>query len=57
MGTNESGLARFDLASGWEDYHNKNSGLPSCYIYSLSQDSRGDLYISTYYGMVRVRKK
>jgi hypothetical protein len=56
LGTNSAGLVRFDLNNGWEMYNNDNSDVPSCYIYAISQDSNGALYVSTYNGMMRIKK-
>lgn len=57
LGTNDAGLVRYDLKDGWEVYNNTNSNVPSCYIYQISQNSNGELYISTYNGMLRVAKQ
>lgn len=57
IGTNEAGLVRFDLKDGWENYHNLNSQVPSSYIFDLSQDSKGNIYASTFYGMMKIKKK
>jgi hypothetical protein len=57
IGTNEAGLVRFDLKDNWENYHNHNSKVPSSYIFNISQDSKGNLYVSTFYGLMRIRKK
>lgn len=57
IGTNESGLVRYDLKDGWENYHNENSKVPSTYIYDISQDSKGNIYASTYNGIMRISKK
>ncbi len=57
IGTNEAGLARFDLKDGWEVYNNANSKVPSTLIFHISQDSKGSLYVSTYDGMMRITKK
>ena len=57
IGTNESGLVRYDLKNGWENYHNENSKVPSSYIFDLSQDAKGNIYASTYYGIMRISKK
>lgn len=57
IGTNESGLVRYDLKDGWENYHNENSKVPSSYIYDISQNSKGDIYVSTYNGMMRITRK
>ncbi len=57
IGTNATGLVRYDLKSGWEDYHNQNSKAPSIYIFKLSQDSKGSIYASTFFGVMRIKKK
>lgn len=57
LGTNESGLVRFDLKDQWENYHNQNSKIPSSYVFDLVQDSKGNIYGSTFYGMMRLKKK
>lgn len=58
VSTFEAGLLRYDLATdSWENYHNKNSGLPTSAITCISQDSKGIIYLSTRYGMVRMKRK
>lgn len=57
IGTNEAGLVRYDLKDGWENYHNKNSKVPSSYIFQITQDSKGNLYVATFNGMMRIAKK
>jgi len=57
IGTNESGLVRWDLKDGWEVYHDKNSKVPNPHVFDLSQNAKGDIYASTYNGMIRIRKK
>jgi hypothetical protein len=57
IGTNEAGLVRYDLKDGWENYQNKNSKVPSSYIFQITQDSKGDLYVATFNGMMRIAKK
>jgi len=57
IGTNEAGLVRFDLKGNWENYHNQNSKVPSSYIFGMSQDSNGNIYVSTFNGMLRIHKK
>jgi hypothetical protein len=57
IGTNESGLVRWDLKDGWETYHNGNSKVPSSYIFDMSQNSSGDIYVSTYNGMMLIHRK
>ena len=57
IATDRAGLVRYDRKGNWENYHNKNSSLPTSYISGLAQDSKGTLYLSTRYGLVRIRKK
>ena len=57
IGTNTAGLVRYDLKNGWEDYHNQNSKVPSVYIFNMSQNSKGEIYVSTYDGMMRIRRR
>ncbi|MCS3734372.1 ligand-binding sensor domain-containing protein [Mucilaginibacter dorajii] len=57
MGTDQSGLVRFDLKDGWENYHNNNSPAPGHKIYQLMQDSRGTIYATTANGLLRIAKK
>ena len=57
IGTNEAGLVRYDLKDGWENYHNKNSEVPSSYIFQITQDSKGNLYVATFNGMMRIARK
>jgi hypothetical protein len=57
IGTNESGLVRWDLKDGWEVYHDKNSKVPNPHVFDLSQNAKGDIYASTYNGMVRIRRR
>jgi ligand-binding sensor domain-containing protein len=57
IGTNEAGLVRYDLKDGWENYHNKNSKVSSSYIFQITQDSKGNLYVATFNGMMRIARK
>ncbi|MDB5150048.1 MAG: hypothetical protein JWQ57_4068, partial [Mucilaginibacter sp.] len=57
LGTDESGIVRFDLNDGWENYHNNNSPLPGFTIYQIVQDSKGVIYATTANGLLRIRKK
>jgi len=57
IATDRAGLVRYDRKGNWENYHNKNSALPTSYISGLAQDSKGNIYLSTRYGLVRMRKK
>ena len=57
LGTDQSGIVRFDLKDGWENYHNVNSAAPGHTIYQLVQDSKGAIYATTANGLLRLRKK
>jgi hypothetical protein len=57
IGTDKSGLVRFDLKDGWENYNNNNSAVPGFKIYQLVQDSKGIIYATTANGLLRIRKK
>jgi ligand-binding sensor domain-containing protein len=57
VGTHQSGLVRFDLKNGWENYNNTNTTIPGFDIYQMAQDSRGNIYASTANGMLRINKK
>jgi hypothetical protein len=57
IGTNESGLVRWDLKDGWEVYHSENSKVPNPHVFDLSQDSKGEVYGATYGGMIRIIRK
>ena len=56
IGTDQSGLVRFNLKDGWENYHNNNSAAPGYTIYQLVQDSKGVIYATTANGLLRIRK-
>jgi ligand-binding sensor domain-containing protein len=57
ISSHAAGLVRFDLKDGWENYHNKNSGVPSYDVYQITSDSNGVKYVSTYNGLLMIRKK
>lgn len=57
IGTDQSGLVRFNLKDGWENYHNNNSTAPGYTIYQLVQDSKGVIYVTTANGLLRIRRK
>ena len=57
LGTDQSGMVRFDLKDGWENYHNVNSPAPGHTIYQIVQDSKGVIYAATANGLLRLRKK
>ena len=57
LGTDQSGIVRFNLKDGWENYNNVNSPAPGHTIYQLVQNSKGDIYVTTANGLLRLRKK
>ena len=57
LGTDQSGIVRFNLKDGWENYNNANSPAPGHTIYQLVQNSKGDIYVTTANGLLRLRKK
>jgi ligand-binding sensor domain-containing protein len=57
ISTERAGLVRFDPKSGWENYHNQNSDIPTSYILDMTFDSEGNLYLATQLGLVKVEKK
>jgi len=57
LGTDQSGLVRYDLKDSWENYNNANSPAPSFKIYQVVQDSKGVIYVTTANGLLRMRKR
>lgn len=57
ISTDRAGLVRFDLQDGWENYHNKNSELPTSYISTMTFDKEGNLYLATRQGLVKIERK
>lgn len=57
ISTDRAGLVRYDLKNGWENYHNKNSAIPTSYISRMAFDIKGTLYLATRQGLVRVERK
>jgi ligand-binding sensor domain-containing protein len=57
IATNQSGLVRFSLKDGWENYNNSNSPVPGFEIHQLAQDNKGTIYAATANGMLRIQKK
>jgi hypothetical protein len=57
LGTDQSGIVRFNLKDGWENYHNVNSPAPGHTIYQIAQDSKGVIYVATANGLLRMKKK
>jgi ligand-binding sensor domain-containing protein len=57
ISTDRAGLVRYDLKDGWENYHNENSDIPTSYISTMTFDSKGNLFLATRYGLVKVERK
>jgi ligand-binding sensor domain-containing protein/AraC-like DNA-binding protein len=58
IGTNGSGLIRFKQGNpGLPTMFTTDNGLPNNYIFSISGDDRGNLWMSSYRGVFRVSKK
>lgn len=57
ISTDRAGLVRYDLKNGWENYHNENSGIPTSYISTMTFDDKGNLYLATRQGLVKIEKK
>lgn len=57
ISTDRAGLVRFDLKNSWENYHNKNSDIPTSYISAMTFDKLGNLYLATRQGLVKLEKK
>ncbi|QEE48777.1 hypothetical protein FUA48_04060 [Flavobacterium alkalisoli] len=55
--TNNAGLVRYDLKDGWENYHNKNSDIPTSYISKVILDNNGNILLATRQGLVKIEKK
>lgn len=50
------GLIRFDLNTGWENYHNLNSKMPTSDVWQMDIDLKGILYLATRQGLVKIEK-
>ena len=57
ISTDRAGLVRYDLNGNWQNYHNNNSLIPTSYISNLTLDSKGNLYLATRQGVVKMEKK
>lgn len=57
ISTDRAGLVRFDLKDGWENYHNENSDIPTSYISTMTFDDKGNLYLATRQGLVKIERK
>lgn len=55
--TDRAGLIRYDLKDGWENYHNKNSDIPTSYISKVILDNNGNILLATRQGLVKIEKK
>ncbi|MDM1364619.1 hypothetical protein HX017_06610 [Myroides marinus] len=58
ISTRNAGLIRYDLINDtWENYHNKNSNLPSSRILDMKFDSKNNLFLATDQGLVKISKE
>lgn len=57
ISTDRAGLVRYDLKDGWENYHNENSEIPTSYISVMTLDEKGNLYLATRQGLVKIERK
>lgn len=57
ISTDRAGLVRYDLKDGWENYHNENSDIPTSYISTMTFDDKGNLYLATRQGLVKIARK
>ena len=54
IGTNDSGVACYDIASGDIKFYTTAEGLPSDSVRSICEDDKGNMYISTIEELVRI---
>lgn len=57
IATQRAGLVRYDLQGGWENYHNLNSSVPTSHVTSMAFDKKGNLYLTTRQGLVKMERK
>lgn len=57
ISTDRAGLVRYDLKDSWENYHNENSDIPTSYISTMAFDNKGNLYLATRQGLVKIERK
>jgi hypothetical protein len=57
ISTDRAGLVRYDLKGGWENYHNENSDIPTSYISTMTFVDKGNLYLATRQGLVKIERK
>jgi len=56
ISTDRAGLVRYDLEDSWENYHNENSDIPTSYISTMAFDNKGNLYLATRQGLVKIER-
>jgi hypothetical protein len=58
IATNSAGVVRFDPKNNtWEVYNSDNSKIPTSWISDISQDSKGNIYLATRQGLVKMERK
>lgn len=57
ISTYRAGIVRFDLQGGWENYHSENSEIPTSAVQDMAVDKRGNLYLATKLGLVRIQRR
>lgn len=57
IATDRAGLVRWDLKDGWENYHNLNSPIPTSYVSEMDIDTKGNIWLATRQGLVKIEKK
>lgn len=57
ISTDRAGLVRYDLKDTWENYHSENSDIPTSYISTMTFDDKGNLYLATRQGLVKIERK
>ncbi|RYY69546.1 MAG: hypothetical protein EOO13_09200 [Chitinophagaceae bacterium] len=57
ISTDRAGLVRYDLKGNWENYHNQNSAIPTSYISTMAFDNKGNLYLASRQGLVKIERK
>jgi hypothetical protein len=57
ISTDRAGLVRYDLKDTWENYHNENSDIPTSYISTMTFDDKGNLYLATRQGLVKIARE
>ncbi len=57
ISTDRAGLVRYDLNGSWENYHPENSDIPTSYISTMAFDDKGNLFLATRQGLVKIERK